>query len=96
MCDFNQSLSVNEAIHRCRSLDYEGLYWIEDPIRHDDYGGKARIASEITTPLQIGENLINTYEMQKAIDVVADFYMPDVQRIGGVTGATGSGHCARE
>ncbi|MAW33252.1 MAG: mandelate racemase [Proteobacteria bacterium] len=87
MCDFNQSLNVNEAIYRCRSLDYEGLDWIEDPIRHDDYEGCARIASEITTPLQIGENLINTYEMQKAIDVMAaDFYMPDVQRIGGVTG----------
>ncbi len=87
MCDFNQSLSVNEAIARCRALDYEGLYWIEDPIRHDDYEGCAKVSAEISTPLQVGENLINTYEMQKAINVMAgDYFMPDVQRIGGVTG----------
>jgi mandelate racemase len=87
MADFNQSQTVNEAIRRCRALDGEGLYWIEDPIRHDDYIGCAKIASEITTPLQIGENLLNNLEMQKAIDANAgQFYMPDVQRIGGVTG----------
>ena len=39
------------------------------------------------TPIQIGENLLNTFEMQKAIAAhAADYYMPDVQRIGGVTG----------
>ena len=33
------------------------------------------------------ENLLNTFDMQKAIDAgAAEFYMPDVQRIGGVTG----------
>ncbi|MBT6529573.1 MAG: mandelate racemase, partial [Betaproteobacteria bacterium] len=37
MADFNQSLSINEAIERCQILDQEGLFWIEDPIRHDDY-----------------------------------------------------------
>lgn len=87
MADFNQSLNLNEALRRCRALDDEGLYWIEDPVRHDDYAGCARIAAEIATPLQIGENLLNNLEMQKAIDAGAgDFYMPDVQRIGGVTG----------
>ena len=87
MCDFNQSLNVNEAVYRCKALDCEGLYWIEDPIRHDNYEGCAKIAAEVSTPLQIGENLINIYEMQKAVDAMAgDYYMPDVQRIGGVTG----------
>ena len=87
MVDFNQSLSVNEALKRCRVLDQEGLYWIEDPIRHDDYEGCAKIRATIDTPIQIGENLLNSLEMKKAIDAEAgDFYMPDVQRIGGVTG----------
>lgn len=87
MADFNQSLSVNEAHKRCRVLDHEGLYWIEDPIRHDDYEGCAKIRATIDTPIQIGENLLNSLEMKKAIDAEAgDFYMPDVQRIGGVTG----------
>ena len=87
MADFNQSLSTSEAIKRATALDHEGLYWIEDPIRHDDYDGCSQIRACINTPLQIGENLLNSLEMKKAIDAEAgDFYMPDVQRIGGVTG----------
>ena len=87
MSDFNQSLTVNEAIARGQALDDEGLYWIEEPVRHDDYAGCARIAATITTPIQLGENLLNSMEMQRAIDAgSAQFYMPDVQRIGGVTG----------
>jgi mandelate racemase len=87
MTDFNQSQTVTEAILRGRALDNEGLYWIEEPVRHDNYSGCAKIALEVNTPIQIGENLLNTFEMQKAIEAkAAEYYMPDVQRIGGVTG----------
>jgi mandelate racemase len=87
MTDFNQSQTVNEAIRRGQALDDEGLYWIEEPVRHDNYDGCAKIAAEVITPIQIGENLLNTGEMQKAIDAqAAEYYMPDVQRIGGVSG----------
>jgi mandelate racemase len=87
MSDFNQSLSVNQAILRGRMLEDEGLYWIEEPVRHDDYEGYARICAELQTPIQTGENLLNTYEMAQAIALASlDYVMPDVQRIGGVTG----------
>ncbi|HKW95152.1 MAG TPA: enolase C-terminal domain-like protein [Methylomirabilota bacterium] len=87
MCDFNQRLTVNEALRRCRALDGEGLHWIEEPVRHDDYEGYARIAAETATPIQTGENLVDTFEMARAIALRSlDFVMPDVQRIGGVTG----------
>jgi mandelate racemase len=87
MSDFNQRLSVNEAILRGRMLDDEGLYWIEEPVRHDDYEGCARICAELQTPIQGGENLLSTYEMAQAIALESlDYVMPDVQRIGGVTG----------
>jgi mandelate racemase len=87
MSDFNQRLTVNEAILRGRMLDDEGLYWIEEPVRHDDYNGYARICAELQTPIQTGENLLNTYEMAEAIAADSlDYVMPDVQRIGGVTG----------
>ena len=87
MCDFNQRLSANEALRRCRMLDGLGLHWIEEPIRHDDYEGYARIAAETATPIQTGENLVDTFEMARAIGLRSlDFVMPDVQRIGGVTG----------
>jgi len=87
MCDFNQSLTCSEAIRRGRALDGEGLYWIEEPVRHDDFAGAARIATELATPVQIGENLPGPADLERALAARAmDFVMPDVQRIGGVTG----------
>ncbi len=87
MSDFNQRLTVNEAIRRGRALDDEGLTWIEEPVRHDDYAGCARIAAAMKTPLQAGENLLNPFEMLQALEAKAmDFVMPDIQRIGGVSG----------
>ena len=88
MCDFNQALSVNDAIRRGRMLDDEGgLYWIEEPTRADDFDGNARIAAALTTPVQIGENFMGPEQMAQALAAGAcDYVMPDVQRIGGVTG----------
>lgn len=87
MSDFNQGLSVSEAIGRGRMLDGEGLYWIEEPVRADDFTGCARVASALQTPVQIGENFSGTYQMHEALAVRAcDYVMPDVQRIGGVSG----------
>lgn len=87
MTDYNQALSVAEAIRRGRALEGEGVYWIEEPIRHDDYRGCARLASELSTPIQIGENFSHPQAMEEAILACAsDYVMPDLERIGGVTG----------
>jgi len=88
MCDFNQALSVNEAIRRGRMLDEEGgLLWIEEPTRADDFAGNGRIADELLTPVQIGENFMGPEQMAQALAAGAcDYVMPDAQRIGGVTG----------
>jgi mandelate racemase len=56
MTDFNQALSAEEALKRGHALDDEGIYWIEEPVRHDDYAASAQLAAEIATPVQIGEN----------------------------------------
>jgi mandelate racemase len=87
MTDYNQRLTVNEALQRGHMLDDEGLYWIEEPVRHDDYAGYARICAELKTPIQTGENLVSSLAMAQAIAAGSlDYVMPDVQRIGGVTG----------
>jgi mandelate racemase len=87
MADYNQALSVDEALHRGRALDAEGLTWIEEPIRHDDYAGCAAIARTLSTPIQIGENFIGVHAMESALAAnSADLLMPDLCRIGGVTG----------
>jgi mandelate racemase len=87
MADYNQALTVAEAIRRGQQLDGEGLHWIEEPIRHDDYAGCARIAALLTTPVQIGENFAGAQAMAAALAANAcDYVMPDLERIGGVTG----------
>ena len=87
MADYNQALSVEEAMERGRALDSEGLAWIEEPIRHDDYAGCARLAEELTTPIQIGENFAGPQAMAAALAAnAADCMMLDAFRIGGVTG----------
>jgi mandelate racemase len=87
MVDYNQALTVQEAIRRGRALDGEGLYWIEEPIRHDDFTGCAEIARALATPIQIGENFSLVHDMERALAAQScDFMMPDLERIGGVTG----------
>lgn len=87
MVDYNQALTVEEAIRRGRALDGEGVYWIEEPIRHDDFTGCAEIARALATPVQIGENFSLVNDMERALIARAsDYVMPDLERIGGVTG----------
>ena len=87
MVDYNQALTVAEALARGRALDDEGVYWLEEPIRHDDYAGAARLARELQRPIQIGENFSEPHAMAAALAAGAcDYVMPDLERIGGVTG----------
>jgi mandelate racemase len=87
MLDFNQALSFADAMQQCRALDGEGGYWIEEPIRHDDYAHCAIVADSVRTPIQIGENLSSLAQLASALSVTAsDYLMLDVDRIGGVSG----------
>ena len=83
--DYNQSLTLPEAMARCKALDDEGLESIEEPVLADDLQGCARIAAALTTPIQIAENFHGASELRAAIAVRAsDLVMPDVQFIHGV------------
>ena len=87
MVDYNQALSRVDALERGRALDAESVYWLEEPIRHDDYEGNATLARELTTPIQIGENFSLSDAMALALKAgAADYVMPDLERIGGITG----------
>jgi mandelate racemase len=87
MADFNQALTVADALQRGRALDQSGLAWIEEPIRHDDYAGCAMLTRDLATPIQIGENFDGPHAMADALAAKAcDYAMPDFARIGGVSG----------
>jgi mandelate racemase len=87
MVDYNQALTGSEAVARGRELEKEGIYWLEEPIPHDDYETMAVISRELRVPVQIGENFNGPQDLLRALSARAsDFIMPDVARIGGVTG----------
>jgi mandelate racemase len=87
MVDFNQGLHFGEALERCHALDHLGLAWIEEPIVYDNVDGYARLAAEVRTPIQIGENFYGPRDLYTALEKKAcDYVMPDFMRIGGVTG----------
>src|SRR5437762_973640 len=87
MVDYNQCLTPVEAVQRLKILDEEGLTWVEEPTLAHDYAGNALVAREARTPIQCGENWWGILDMRHALDAQAsDFMMPDVMKIGGVTG----------
>jgi mandelate racemase len=87
MVDFNQGLSLGDALHRCHALDDQGLYWLEEPIAYNDLAGFARLTRELKTPIQLGENFYGPRALFQALAMgCGDYVMPDLMRIGGVTG----------
>lgn len=87
MCDFNQGLSLGDALAHCHALDDQGLYWFEEPITYDNIPGYAQLARELKTPVQLGENFYGPRLLYQAVLAGAgDYVMPDLMRIGGVSG----------
>ena len=87
MVDFNQGLTLGDALHRCHALDDQGLYWFEEPITYTNLAGYAQLARELETPVQLGENFYGPRELFRALQMGAgDYVMPDLMRIGGVSG----------
>lgn len=87
MADANQGWDPEYTIQIGRKLERFELFWLEEPIRHDDLAGHARIAAALDTRLASGENLYGPEGFRRAIEARAfDIMMPDVERVGGVTG----------
>jgi mandelate racemase len=52
MVDFNQGLTLRDALRRWHARNDQGLYWFEEPIAYDNLAGYA----QLKTPVQLGEN----------------------------------------
>lgn len=97
MVDYNQSLTPDQAVERLRVLDGEELTWVEEPTLAHDYAGHALIAREARTPIQCGESWWGPLDMRHSLEARAsDYVMPDVMKIGGVSGWLRAAELARE
>ena len=95
MLDINQGWDVNTAITIGRELAAYDLYWLEDPINHQDFEGLARVADALDTPIAAGEyhygiEPFRTQVERRSIDIV----MVDLLRAGGITQWMKAAHLA--
>ena len=87
MIDFNQSLYPAEATRRIARLAPYDLTWIEEPVPQENLSGHAKVRATSPTPIQAGENWWFPRGFAEAIAAEAsDFIMPDLMKVGGVTG----------
>ncbi len=85
--DFNQCMNYGQAIERLTALDDAGFAWFEEPIKYNDINHYSELTRMIKTPINIGENFHGPREMHAALKINAsDMVMPDLMRIGGVSG----------
>ncbi len=98
MIDYNQSRTAQETLRRLDRLSEFDLHWVEEPVFAEDFVGHARVREASPVPVQTGENWWFAADMGKAIEAGAcDYAMPDLMKIGGVTGwlkAMGLGEAA--
>ncbi|MCC6179951.1 MAG: mandelate racemase/muconate lactonizing enzyme family protein [Chloroflexi bacterium] len=87
LIDANQAWSVDTAITMGRALESVQPFWLEEPVDHDDLDGLAQVAHELSTAIAAGENSYLLAGFRALVEKNAcDVLMPDVQRVGGVTG----------
>jgi mandelate racemase len=87
MLDFNQSLDPAEASRRIARLAAYDLHWIEEPVAAENLEGHAKIRETSPISIQSGENWWFPRGFAEAISAGAsDFIMPDLMKVGGVTG----------
>jgi len=90
MIDFNQSLDPAEATRRIARLAPYDLTWVEEPVPQENLSGHAKVRATSPTPIQAGENWWFPRGFAEAIAAEAsDFIMPDLMKVGGVTGWLG-------
>jgi mandelate racemase len=87
MVDLNQSQTATEAIRRIERLAVHDLTWVEEPVAAEDLPGHASVRSASPVAIQTGENWWFPSDMARAVEAGAcDLAMPDLMKIGGVTG----------
>jgi mandelate racemase len=87
MLDFNQSLNPSEARRRIERLAPYDLHWVEEPVPAENLAGPAKVRATSPTSIQSGENWWFPRGFAEAIaSGASDFIMPDLMKVGGVTG----------
>lgn len=86
MCDINQLWSVEHAIRVGHRIEEYDLFWLEDPVAHDDFAGLATVADALVMPIAAGEYHYGIVPFRHLLEARSiDIVMIDLLRVGGIT-----------
>jgi L-alanine-DL-glutamate epimerase-like enolase superfamily enzyme len=86
MGDVNQRWSIHQAIQIGSEMEQFRLFWLEDPVAHDDFRGMARVSRALAIPIATGEYHYGLSPFRELVTgQAADVIMIDLLRIGGIT-----------
>lgn len=87
MVDVNQGWSRERAGRWAPRLAEWDVAWLEEPLAAEDVAGLAALHGALPTPITSGENAYGLDGVRALLDAEAvSTLMPDLQRIGGITG----------
>lgn len=87
IADANQGWDAHTAIKFGQAAASYNLFWLEEPVPYYDIAASASIAARLDTALATGESEYTYLGFARlAQEEAADIWMPDLQRVGGISG----------
>ena len=87
MADGTQQWSPKEAIRVAQALAPYDLWWLEEPVSAQDIEGCAEVRRAVPMSIATGETNFGVAESARLLRLgAADVLMPNLQRVGGITG----------
>lgn len=79
--------TASHAIRMARSFEEYDLFWLEDPLPHDDRVGYRRLRNAVDTPIATGERSWTADDYTVLVDAdCVDIILVDPGRVEGITG----------
>ena len=84
--DVNSGWSLGTAIRMAKKLEQYDIYWLEEPLPPDEIDNHAKLASETSIPIAVGETHSTKWEFKELMERGAvEVVQADIVRCGGVT-----------
>ncbi|MFN0054933.1 MAG: galactonate dehydratase [Planctomycetales bacterium] len=88
LIDVHTRLDPAEAIALCRGLEPYQPYFVEDPIRMENFDSYRKLAEHIHVPLAAGEQYATKWEFRQQVESdLIDYCRMDLCIVGGITEA---------
>ena len=95
--DTREPWHFDRALQVAKELERLDVYWLEEPLAHDDFDALARLRNKVNIRIAGGEmnrRLHDFYQMNDRGSL--DVYQPDVTLTGGITGVKRIASAVRE